>query len=326
MRCAIRGAGYLCIAKTDGWPRLKRTNNTTKEMKGMAISGENIILVEKKPEGITILTINRPERGNRLSYELVNRMEEVWTDFRFDSNQVVAVVTGAGDDFMLGPDLYEFGKAERGEAERLEPRPWGFPRFYPYELWKPVICAFNGSAFCGGFMLGDQCDIRIAAEDAVFGIKEGELGTLAPWLGGLTRSFNLGQALALALWGGEYTAQRMYEMGWIHKVVPKDKVMDEAMRWARRALEMNPYSLRIFKQMIYRGQFEDIARSREFAYAVEQGYVGAPRENVEEGIRAYIEGRKPKFKKQARWFWHGPDPTPDTPGFTGYKQMERWIP
>jgi len=262
----------------------------------MAIEGPDILQIEKK-EGnrIYILTINRTERGNRFSPELIMRLTDAWEEFRVDENALVAIVTSAGEEhFCIGPDFNEIHRAQKGEIPKRKSMPWGIPRFYPYEIWKPVIAAINGDAYAGGFMLANECDIRISAEHAQFAITEAMWNWKGPWVGDLTRAMHLGHALEMALWGdSKYGAKRMYEMGWINRVVPKEQLMDETMSWARRMLDLAPTTLQNFKQIIYRGLYEPSERSREFAVALEANLVGT--KDTEEGVKAYLENRKPCF-------------------------------
>jgi len=258
----------------------------------MAIEGDEILLVEKK-DRIMTLTINRPERKNTLSPALIMRLADAWEDFRYDDS-LVAVITSSGDEaFCTGPDWIEIQRAQRGEIPKRKTMPWGVPRFYPYEIWKPTIGAINGDAFAGGFMLANECDIRIASSHAKFAITEARWNWKGPWVGDLTRAMHLGHALEMALWAEEYDAKRMYEIGWLNRVVPKEKLMQEAMSWARRMVDLAPTTVQNFKQIIYRGLYEPSERSREFAVALEANLVGT--QDTEEGIKAYLENRKPHF-------------------------------
>ena len=93
-----------------------------------------------------------------------------------------------------------------------------------------MIAAINGYAVAGDWMLAQKCDIRIAAEHAELGLTEASFNLPAPFVVDLTRQLHLGHALEIALWGDRrITAQRGYEMGWINRVVSKERLMEEAM-------------------------------------------------------------------------------------------------
>lgn len=254
----------------------------------MAITGPDVLKVEKK-DRICIITMNRPERENRIMPDLMYRLQEAWEDFRKDDKTFVAILTGNGDTFCSGPDLQYLTKEEATRMTRT-----GAPRFYPWEIWKPIIAAINGNAACGGFHMADASDIRIGAENAMFSIEETELNFRGPWVGGLPHTLSLGHALELALWGdSRVTAKRMYEMGWLNRVVPREKVMEEAMSWANRILELAPIVVRNFKQTIYRGCYKSWTESREICAALEHDLLQT--RDSQEIYDAYREKRKPHF-------------------------------
>lgn len=277
----------------------------------MPLKGSEVLLIEKSPEGIETITINRPERQNKFSFELVYRLAAAWEDFRTDDNAIVAIVTAAGDTFITGPDVVEQAKEEQAKTSDKKSPHFGFmPRFFPHEIWKPIICAINGDAAFGGFHLADACDLRIAADNAMFSIPEAKWNFPAPWIGEMRNSFSLAHAYEIALWGdGEFTAQRLYEMGWLNRVVPKEKVMEEAMSWARRVLDLSPRTVRNVKQLIWRAYTQSIPESQEYAHVLEQNLTTD--ENSLEGVRAFTENRQPKYKRLGRPpFWHGKEPLP----------------
>jgi enoyl-CoA hydratase/carnithine racemase len=259
----------------------------------MPISGPDILIYEKKDRVVT-MTINRPERLNAISMELAYRMEEAWVKFRDDDDAWVAVVTGTGDKaFCTGFDLID--QAERNR--KGEPMPMVLPHFYPYEIWKPVIAAVNGFAIAGGWWLAQACDIRISAEHAECGIAETRWNMPAGWVHSLPRRVSLGHALEIALWGdARITAQRGYEIGWINRVVPKEKLMTEAMSWADRMRYLAPRSVRNLKEIIYRSYDMSYPDAAAFGIALEHNLLGM--EDTLEGNKAFNEKRKPNYKNK----------------------------
>ena len=134
----------------------------------MPITGSDVLLYEKKNRIVTI-TLNRPERMNSLSLELLERLAAAWVQFRDDEDAWVAVVTATGDKaFCTGFDLID--QAERDK--KGETAPLILPKFYPHQIWKPIIAAVNGYAVAGGWWLAQCCDGRISAEHAECGIGE----------------------------------------------------------------------------------------------------------------------------------------------------------
>jgi len=260
----------------------------------MPLTGPDILLYEKKDRIVTI-TLNRPERLNALSLELEERLAEAWERFRDDDDAWVAIVTGSGDKaFCVGFDLKD--QAERDRAGVEIPDVANRPSIRP-ETWKPIIAAINGYVVGGGFSLAQACDIRIAAEHIEFGITETQWNAPVPFAYELTRTLHLGHALEIALWGDRrISAQRGYEIGWINEVVSKEQLMDRAMEWASRMLDLAPRSVRNIKEIIYRGFHLSPSDGAAYAAALETNLHGM--EDSIEGARAFKEHRKPQFKNR----------------------------
>lgn len=259
----------------------------------MPITGPDILLYEKHDK-VVVITLNRPERMNALSYELEERLEEAWTRFRDDEDAWVAILTGAGEkSFCSGVDLIERNEmAKKGIAKSKKRY-----TYFANEIWKPKIAAINGYAVAAGFLLAMDCDIRIAAGHAELGIAESRWNMPAYWVCMLSRHFTLSHALELALWGDRrITASRGYEMGFINRVVPQEKLMEEAMSWAERMTYLAPRAVRNFKEIIYKSYTITTQEGLAFGKALEQNLAGM--EDSIEGPRAFAEKRKPVFKNK----------------------------
>lgn len=258
----------------------------------MPIAGPGILLYDQRDHIVTI-TVNRPERANALSFELMQRLEEAWVRFRDDDSAWVCILTSSGDRaFSAGNDLKD--QAERASKSIPLQK---VPKFYGFECWKPKIAAVNGYAVAGGFLLAMDCDIRIAAEHAEFGIAETRWNQPARWLVPMTRHFSLGHAMEIALWGdGRISARRAYEMGFVNRVVPKEKLMQEATSWAERMSYLAPRAVRYFKETIYRGHYMSFEEGMAFATALQQNLAGM--EDSIEGPKAFAEKRNPNFKNR----------------------------
>ena len=256
----------------------------------MPLTGSDILLYDKKDRIVTI-TLNRPERMNALTYELRHRLAEAWARFDEEEDAWVAILTGVGDKaFCVGADLKEEAEMKEKGIQHIDP-----PPYFGLEIWKPRIVAINGYALAGGFLLSMDCDIRIAAEHAEFGIPESRWNMPAYWVYPLSRYMTLGHALEFALWGDtRLSAQRCYEVGFINRVVPKDKLMEEAMSWAERMLSLGPRCVRNLKEMIYRGHNWTLQEGLRYGHAIEQNLKGM--QDSIEGPMAFKENRKPNFE------------------------------
>ncbi|MBI4641311.1 MAG: enoyl-CoA hydratase/isomerase family protein [Candidatus Tectomicrobia bacterium] len=260
----------------------------------MPLRGSDVVLYEKKGR-IAILTMNRPERMNALGGGMGERLAECWADFAEDENLWVAILTGTGERaFSAGADLRERAEADAAGMTSRRRRP--LPTLGAgLECWKPTIAAINGYAIAGGWMLAQRCDIRIAAEHAELGIAEARWNISAGWICDLTRIIGLGHALEIVLWGDKrITAQRAYEIGFVNKVVSKEQLMDEAMSWAERMLELAPQAVRNFKEILYRGYHLTTEEGLALARHIERNLMGM--EDSIEGPKAFSEKRKPVFK------------------------------
>ncbi|MFB0560082.1 MAG: enoyl-CoA hydratase/isomerase family protein [Candidatus Lokiarchaeia archaeon] len=259
------------------------------------------IIYEKK-ERIAIITINRPEVRNALDFEAIEALNKAWIDFRDDLNLWVAIITGAGDKaFSAGADVRKIGEfyskltsAERLEMAEKEPGLGGITR--NLEIWKPIIAAINGYCLAGGMEIALSCDIRIASENAVFGLTEARLGIM-PGAGGtqrLPRLIPLAKALEMMLLAKRIDAQEALQIGLVNKVVPLPELMPTAMETAQTICERGPLAVRAIKKAVLRGLEiplrEGLLLEQYLAEPLRQS------EDAKEGIRAFIEKRKPEFK------------------------------
>jgi enoyl-CoA hydratase/carnithine racemase len=225
------------------------------------------IILERK-DGIGYLTLNRPERANTISFQLmsdvVNAMEEVEKDAEYR----VVIVTGAGGKhFCGGADLRDFAERapERGKSnpgagsERQSGGDFVSPRrdlFSAFEESRvPVIAAINGAAMGGGCEIALACDIRVMSDTASVGLPEIRFGAL-PAGGGtqrLPRLIGAGIAKEMIFSGLPYTGAEALRIGLVNKVVPAAELISECEKIARVYIERAAYALKTAKALINRG-------------------------------------------------------------------------
>lgn len=249
--------------------------------------------VERKGR-LYIVTVNRPERMNALHPPAAAELSDIWDEFQNDPDAWIGILTGAGDRaFSAGNDLKFL--AETGKPALLGKNGFGGIATR-YDLWKPVIAAVNGFALGGGFEMALACDIIIAAEHAQFGLPEPKRGLIAG-AGGvhrLPRMIPQKLAMGMILTGRHITAQEAADYGLVNEVVPREKLMETAERWANEILECAPLSVWASKQSVLEGL------SLPLQSAIERQYrtVAILRNSADtiEGPRAFAEKRKPNWQ------------------------------
>jgi enoyl-CoA hydratase len=255
----------------------------------------NTLIYEKK-DNIGVLTVNRPDKLNALSNELTEELQHLLDEIEKDVDLRVVVITGAGDKaFVAGADINEL--VERDALKGRDVSRFRQALFARIEnLPVPVIAAVNGYALGGGLELALACNIRIASEKAQFGAPEVKLGII-PGDGGtqrLPRLVGLGRAMELVLTGDFIDAQEAHRIGLVNRVVSPDELMESAMTLAKKIASRPPLAVKYAKEAVNRSQEGDTASG----YALES-YLHAlacTTEDKKEGVTAFLEKRKGKFK------------------------------
>jgi len=259
------------------------------------------VLYEKRDQ-IAYITLNRPEALNALNGPLRRLVTESLQDFAQDENVSVAILTGAGERaFSAGADLKEMSNRKQAEARGdVSGDPMWGPQMLTLnrglKIWKPVIAAINGYCLAGGLELALACDIRVAAEHAMFGLTEVMRGIL-PGGGGtqrLPRAMPVNVALELMLTGDHMPAQDAFRYGLINHVVPADQVMAKAEEIARKICANAPLSVRAIKESAYRGLDTTLEEGLRIEAMLARiiGYT----EDSREGPRAFAEKRPAQWK------------------------------
>lgn len=252
------------------------------------------LLYEKRGK-IAYVTINRPEALNSIDLQTYQELSQAMLDFRDDDNCWVAIITGSGTKaFCAGADIKDILPVLwdiRNEWWRLPPA-----IVRGLELWKPIIAAVNGIAVGGGLEISLACDLRIAAENATFGVPEVNLGVIPGWGGTqrLPRAIPAAKAAELLFFGHSIDAQEAYRIGLVNKVVPLDELLPTAEEWAQRLCEIPPLAVRAAKEAMIKGaemNLEDGLRLEtkliDFLFTTE---------DHKEARQAFIEKRKPELK------------------------------
>jgi enoyl-CoA hydratase len=244
---------------------------------------------------VAIVTINRPDKRNALNIKTREEGAAVLEELRSDDSVGVAVFTGAGDKaFVAGADIAEFsGRTAITQREVM----MGRSLFTAIDAFpKPVIAMINGYCLGGGCELALACDIRIASESASFGQPEINLGII-PGGGGtqrLTRLVGEGKAMELILTGEIIDAKTAFAIGLVNQVVPGDQLKAKTMEIANRIADKSPIALRLAKEAVKlasRSNLDEGLRREVDLFAL-----CFSSEDKDEGVRAFLEKRKPVFK------------------------------
>lgn len=247
--------------------------------------------------GIARITINRPRYRNAFTPLTVAEMSDALRYCREAQDISVVVLTGADDKaFCSGGDMNVKGRGGYVGGDNV-------PRLNVLDvqkqirsLPKPVIAMVNGYAIGGGHVLHLMCDLTIASENAIFGQTGPRVGSFDAGFGASYLARIVGQKKAREIWFmcRQYSAKEAEEMGMVNKVVPFESLEDEVVSWAETMMEHSPLALRMIKAGL-NAELDGQAGIQELAGDATMLYYML--DEAQEGGRAFLEKRKPDFKK-----------------------------
>jgi len=251
------------------------------------------ILVERRGH-IVIITFNRPERLNSFSWAFVRELHEAFVELEPDDEVRAVVLTGAGRAFSAGADL--LSPSPMTVPTEKEPRYLNYLPHLITTCFKPTIAAVNGPAVGGGLSLALACDIRIASEYATFSAVWAKRGTTPAFAVTylLPRSTWLAKALELMYTGDPIDAREALRLGLVHKVVPHERLMEEALSLAERIAKGPPLAMGYTKRLAYRALGLGMAEQAEEEDITER--ICKRSEDFQEGLRSFREKREPIFR------------------------------
>lgn len=259
------------------------------------------IRYEKSKEGVAKITINRPEVRNAFRPLTVREMRKALEDAREDTQIGVIILTGEGEKaFCSGGDQRVRGDAgyKDNETGHMRLNVLDFQREIR-TCPKPVVAMVAGYAIGGGHVLQVMCDLTIAADNAIFGQTGPKVGSFDGGYGSSYLARIVGQKKAREIWFlcRQYDAQQALEMGLINTVVPLENLEAETLEWSREMLQHSPMALRCLKSAL-NADCDGQAGLQEMAGNATMLYYMS--EEGQEGRNAYLEKRKPDFKKFTR--------------------------
>ena len=245
---------------------------------------------------IAVVTIDRQEKLNALNADVVREIGGAFEALRDDDEIRGVVLTGAGEKaFVAGADIGELAKMDTLEGIEVSRR--GQDVFRDIERFpKPVLAAVGGFALGGGCELALACHLRIASENARFGLPEVGLGII-PGYGGtvrLARLVGLGRAIEITLTGETVDAARAERIGLVSRVVSRAALLDEAKAFLTTIVQKGPIALRLALESMYRAM--DTPAADAFDFESSLFGVLASTADMKEGMAAFLEKRKPRFE------------------------------
>jgi len=245
---------------------------------------------------IGILKINRPDVLNAVNIETILEIERAMVDFQKDDTIAVVIITGQGKSFVSGSDI-----ARLVEMDALAAREYskiGQRVLSDIEnMEKPVIAAVNGYALGSGCELAMACDMRIASDKAKFGQPEVKLGLIPGHAGTqrLARLVGVGKAKELIYTGDIIDGQEAVRIGLVNQVVASEALLEEVKNIAKKIASAGATAVRIAKTVINRGV--DTNLNTATSYEMEAFSILFSTDEAKEGMKAFLEKRKPKWDK-----------------------------
>ncbi len=251
------------------------------------------IVVETPEPHVGLVRLNRPQVRNALSARLLDELCAALDTFEGDPDCRVVVLTGHDRAFAAGADIQEFQDVTAVQMiAGHRAAAWERIRRFP----KPLVAAVSGYCLGGGWELVMLCDLVVASETARFGQPEINLGIL-PGAGGtqrLPRLVGKHRAMELVLTGRTLTAQEAHAWGVVNRLAPPEAYLQEALNLAREVAQKAPVAARLAKEGVLRSM--DTALDVGLDYERRLSALAFATEDREEGVRAFLEKRKPTFR------------------------------
>ncbi len=255
---------------------------------------KNLIL--EKERGIATIIINRPKNLNALNGEVLGELEMAVKDVKDDQSVKVVIITGSGNRaFVAGADIAAFLEMDDEALKNFSEK--GKALFREIEtMSKPVIAAINGLALGGGLELAMACHIRVASENAAFGLPEARLGLIPGFAGTqrLPRIVGRAKAIEMLLTADQIGAEEALRLGLVNRVVPLSELRETCMKIAEKIMSNAPLAVKYALEAVNEGfekPFDEACKVE-----LEKLSKAFASEDAKEGLRSFVEKRKPSYK------------------------------
>lgn len=265
----------------------------------------SFVNIDKPREGVTLVTLNRPERMNAMAFDVMIPFREALEAIAVDNETRVVVVTGAGDAFCAGADLEDPGMVPNIDGltvTSIARRALGLLEDVISAIRamnQPVIAAINGPAIGGGFCLALACDIRVGSERAFFRAAGINNGLTASELGIsflLPRAIGSSHAFEIMLTGRDVDAEEAKAIGLMSNIYAKEHLLEKSYALAERIMGFSRVGIEITKRMLWSSLETNSLAAHMDHEGIAQLYVRMTTQNFEEAIRARKEKRPPVFR------------------------------
>ena len=250
---------------------------------------------EESP-GIATITLNRPEKRNAISYELIDDLLSALKVAEKSETQVL-ILAANGKAFCAGMDLENLkqliGRTNEQNLKDSETIAQLFRGIYDFP--KPTIAAVNGAAIAGGTGLVTVCDFALAVPDASFGYTEVRIGFIPAVVSSfLMASIGEKRTRDLLLTGRIFSAQEAHQLGLVNEIVSPEELMKKARELAATLMENSPASVRATKRLL--GDYTRERLDRQIAEAIKENAAIRQTTDFQEGVTSFLEKRKPRWR------------------------------
>lgn len=246
--------------------------------------------------GIATITLNRPEKRNAISFQLVAELLSALDEFEQSQDAQIVILTGTGKAFCAGLDLEELklllGKTPQQNLDDSARMAQLFRRLYDFP--KPTIAAVNGAAVAGGTGIATMCDFTLAIPDAKFGYTEVRIG-FVPAIVSSFLVWQVGHKIArdLLMSGRMFNAGEAHRYGLVNEIVEPERLLDRARQLAGELMQNSPSSMRATKKLI--NDFLTPHLNAQIAQAIEDNARVRTTDDFREGVSSFLEKRKPRW-------------------------------
>lgn len=253
------------------------------------------IIVERKGT-ISIVTLNRPEALNTLNEQVAKELISAFEEFENDGKTRVIIIKGKGRAFCAGRDLSELVEKTALDENREKRILMALNKAFT-NASKPIIAVVHGPAMAGGLGLALSCDLIVASEDATFGATAINVGyyCFGPSVL-LIRELGRKKSLELLLTGKPIDAKEAARIGFVNKVVPREKLDEATMELAQTLASKNPLAVTLGKKSFY--TMADMEFWKAYEYVEEMGFILQSTEDAHEGMKAFKEKRMPRWERR----------------------------